>query len=286
MIRFALLLFILSGSSWARLGGGSAGVQVCDQKVTLYAFYEGANPLLHALPVWGDDPKVSTTEYLRRALDKMDSVGLTIAKDIREQSKLILKDLDNSFVIFPRLTNYHDIPMVDAGCEYQHVTLRDSTNRLAFNLELYQKLSTLGRAGLIFQEALNEIMIRTYPESTLQSSSFDDVRRMTAQAFSDATWYSRIDPETLSEAERVTYRRNRCTSATKSMTKELGLYIRLIEFCAKDKDPEAKATFRRLQTLLEGTAKDCSESCVEEGSKSKKNCESFNDLLKKPTPCD
>lgn len=286
MIRFALLFFILTGSSWARLGGGSAGVQICGDQVTLYAFYEGAHPLLHDLPLWTDDPKISATRYLNRALDKMDSLGLTIAKDIREHSKIILKELDNSFVIFPELTNYHDIPMVDAGCEYKHVTLRDSTNRLAFDWDIFQKLSPFGQAGLIFQEALNEIMITTYPESSLKSSNFDNVRRMTAQAFSDATWYSRIDPDSLDEKERTTYLRNRCTSAMQSMTKELELYTKTIQMCSKDKGEDVKAMFKKLLTLLKSSGESCKNTCVEEGSRSKRICESFNDLINQSTPCD
>lgn len=263
-----IFLLILTESSWALGTGAGPGVQVCGDEVTLYSFYEGGHPLLHNLLIWKDDPRITREEYIDRALKKLYDQKLKIADDVKEKIDFLRKELPNRYLdFFPELPLTFDIPMLEAGCEFHPVILRDSFGRSFFHYKLFNKLSPMGQAGLLYEEALSLLFI----EIKSPASAADKIRGMTAMSFSDS--------------EVKNSRERRCIGIIEQLRPQVDLYSKIFIMCKDDKGPEVIKTYDRIKKLIRETVDDCLSLC-EEGSRSLRICNDYGDFLNKSTPCD
>jgi hypothetical protein len=263
-----ILLFLMTGSCWALGPGAGPGVQVCGNEVTLYSFFEGGHSLLHNISIWKDDPRISRDEYIERALTTLYDRELKIADDMKAKIDFLRKELPNRYLdFFPELPQTFDIPMLESGCEFRSIILRDSFGRTFFHHKLFNKLSPMGQAGLLFEEALSLLHI----EIESPASMADVIRRMTAMSFSD----SKIKMN----------KEGRCTVMIEHIKPQLELYTRIFTMCKEGREPEVLETYDRIKKLMRETADECIQLC-EEGSRSLRICHDFSNFLDKPTHCD
>lgn len=186
MKALLLGLLVLSAGAFAgKEGGNGGGAHVCADSVELFDFYEAKNAYLSNLRIWEVDPRVSKEEYLNLAVEHVrKDFGYHIAAVVKSRINALLAIPYKDLVLpvnIPRV-NDADIAMVEQGCTYEQVAnWNERLGRVYFSKSLYERMDALNQAGLIFHEVLYKLA------REIGSTNSDNVRKMVAQTFSDAT---------------------------------------------------------------------------------------------------
>ena len=184
-----IALMCLVSSSWAfagaegAVGGNGGGAHVCKDSVELYDFYEGRHPLLHKIPVWENDPRLSVQDYLEK-------VKANIRKTSPDFEALFSKSLNEFLklpygervlpIAIPRIMDA-DIPFVDEDCEYRQVAnWNERFGNVFFSKGLFDRMDSMSQAGLIVHEVIYKMA-----RDLGRIKSSDDVRKIVAKLFSN-----------------------------------------------------------------------------------------------------
>lgn len=268
-----ILVFLFTGLNAFAYSPG--GVMVCGKKPTLYSFYEGANPQLHNIKVWKDDKRISRDQYLVKALLRVKAKFPTIFQGV---AAIIIKMqvVEVGFVTQARLP---EIPFVAQGCSYQEIASRQHDNKFLFvDMDLYPRLSPMGQAGVIFQEA--------FFAYTIDSERMDPdfARKFVAKVFSDEDLNPKLNTDGMTPEQKKTATTTICTNKMDALTKGIKIYVDTIQICKEEKDEPAVEAYTRIKAFMQETIDECLAECLwDEGQKL---CEDFGETLRIKTKCD
>lgn len=274
-MKLALILVFLFTGMNALAGYSPGGVMVCGKKPTLYSFYEGANPQLHNIKVWKDDKKITTEQYLVKALLRVKASSPTIFQGVAE----IMKKMQIVEVGFVEPRALPEIPFVRRGCSYQEIASRQYDGKFLFvDMHLYPRLSPMGQAGVIFQEAFFAYTV------DMESLDPDFARKYVAKVFSDEELSPKINTEGMTPEQKKRATAHICTNKLDALTKGVKIYVEAIQLCKKEKDEPTFEAYLRIKTFLQETIDECLAECHwDEG---RKTCEDFGETIQMKTPCD
>ncbi|MES2526573.1 MAG: hypothetical protein V4598_05775 [Bdellovibrionota bacterium] len=273
-MKLALILaFLFTGLNAFAYSPG--GVMVCGKKPTLYSFYEGGNPHLHNIKVWKDERSITRDQYLLKALLRMKAAWPTIFQGVVEIIQK-MQVVEVGFVTHARLP---EIPFVKKGCSYQEIADRQYDNKFLFvDMNLYPRLSPMGQAGVIIQEALFG-----YASDT-ETMDPDFARKFVAKIFSDEELNPKLNTEGMTKEEKKTATAHICTNKMNALTQGVRIYLDTVKLCKEKKDEPAVQTYLRIKTFMQETIDECLAECLwDEGQKL---CEDFGETMKMKTSCD
>ncbi len=273
-MKFALILVLLLTGLNA-LAHSPGGVMVCGKKSTLYSFYEGGNPHLHNIKVWKDDKKISRDQYLLKALLRVKAAFPTIFKGVAEIIQK-MQVLEVGFVTHAQLP---EIPFVREGCSYQEIADKQYDNKFLFvDMDLYPRLTPMGQAGVIFQEAFFAYGI----DSGKMDPDF--ARKFVAKVFSDEELNPKLNTDGMTTEQKKTATLQICTNKMDSLTKGVKIYVDAVKLCEKKKDEPVVDAFTRIKTFMQETIDECLAECLwDEGQKL---CEDYSETIRIKTKCD
>ncbi len=151
--------------------------------VELFDFYEGRHPLLHHLPLWGDDPSMTRDQYLLKVINKVMAVderyGFWMMDILGFILQLPSEELfTNHNLLRPNTTEDHFF--VESGCELVTIAVwNERFDRLLINKNWYSKLSPMGQAGILIHEVIYKIS-----RDRLDVKNSNQVRKIIALLFS------------------------------------------------------------------------------------------------------
>lgn len=268
-----ILVFLCMGISAFAYSPG--GVMVCGKKPMLYSFYEGGNPHLHNMKLWKDDKRITRDEYLVKALKRVKAAFPSIFKGVFELMQK-MQVVEVGFVTHAPLP---EIPFVKEGCSYQEIADRQYDNKFLFvDMNLYPRLSPMGQAGVIFQEAFFGYMIDA------ERLDPDFARKFVAKVFSDQELNPKLNTEGMTPEQKKNATIRICTNKLDALTSGIKIYLKAMDLCKEKKDDPTVAAYTRIKTFLQETVDECLTECLwDEGQKT---CEDFGETLRMKTKCD
>ncbi len=248
---------------------------MCGKKPTLYSFFEGANPQLHNIKIWKDDRKISRDEYLVKALLRMKAAWPTIFKGVVE----IVQKMQVVEVGFVEPARLPEIPFVRQGCRYEEIASRQYDNKFLFvDMNLYPRLSPMGQAGVLIQEAFFSY---TSDQETLDPNF---ARKFVAKVFSDEELNPKLNTEGMTPEQMKTATLHICTNKMDALTKGVKIYVETIQLCKEKRDEPAVAMYTRIKGFMQETIDECLNECLwDEGQKL---CSDFQQTINMKTKCD
>ena len=248
---------------------------VCGKKPTLYSFYEGGNPVLHNIKLWKDDKKITRDQYLVKALLRLKAAWPTFFKGVVE----IVKNMQIVEAGFVEPAPLPEIPFVKKGCSYQEIASKQYDSKFLFvDMHLFPRLTPMGQAGVIFQEAFFAYLIDT------KDLDPDFVRKFVAKVFSDEDLNPKRNLEGMTPEEKKRATLGICGNKLEALTSGIGIYMRTIDLCKEKKDGPTVEAFSRIKAFLQETIDECLADCHwDEG---RKTCEEFAETLQIKTKCD
>lgn len=269
-----ILVFLLMGLNAFAYSPG--GVMVCGKKPTLYSFYEGSNPQLHNIKVWKDDKKISRDQYLVKALLRLKTTFPSFFKGVGE----IIVKMQVVEVGFVEPRPLPEIPFVRQGCSYQEIASRQYDGKFLFvDMDLYPRLSPMGQAGVIFQEAFF-----AYTSDVKSGSDPDFARKFVAKVFSDEELNPKLNTDGMTTEQQRAATATICTNKLTSLSQGVGLYVDIVKMCKEEKDEAAVNTYNNIKKFLMETIDECLEECLRE--EGRKTCADFGETLRIKTHCD
>lgn len=268
-----ILVFLITGMN--AFANSPGGVMVCGKKPTLYSFYEGSNPRLHNIKVWKDDKKITRDEYLVKALQRVKKASPTIFLGMLE----IIQKMQIVEAGFVEQAPLPEIPFVRQGCSYQEIASRQYDSKFLFvDMHLFPRLSPMGQAGVIFQEAFF-----AYARDG-EVGTPDFTRKFVAKAFSDEELIPKLNTEGMTPEQKETATQHICTNKMGSLSDGVKIYVEAVKLCKKNKGPEEVATYGRIKNFMQETIDECLAECLwDEG---RKVCEDYGETLRMKTSCD
>lgn len=247
---------------------------MCGKKPILYSFYEGAHPNLNHIKIWKDDRKITRDEYLIKALKRLKSTSPIIFKGMLEIIQKI--QIVEAGFIDPR--PLPEIPFLKPGCTYQEIASRQYDNKFLFvDMDLYPRLTPMGQAGVIFQEAFFAF--------TSSSNMIDPyfARQFVAKVFSDEDLNPKLVNDSMTPEQKEAATMKLCTNQLDALTKGTNIYVEAIKIC-KEKTEGSKEAYQNIKRFLQDTIDKCLNECFwEEG---RKTCQRFVATLQMKNPCD
>ena len=250
------------------------GVMVCGKKPTLYSFYEGGNPHLHNIKLWKDERNITRDEYLVKALKRVKAAFPSIFQGVFAIMQK-MQVVEVGFVTHSRLP---EIPFVKEGCSYQEIADKQYDHKFLFvDMNLYPRLSPMGQAGVIFQEAFF-----AYGEDTELDPNF--ARKFVAKVFSDEDLNPKLNTDGMTAEQKKAATLHICTNKMNALTGGIKIYMDVIKLCKEKKDDPTVAAYTRIKTFMQETIDECLAECLwDEGQKL---CEDFGGTLRLKTHCD
>lgn len=273
MKLFLSFVFLFTGLNVYAYSPG--GVMVCGKKPTLYSFFEGAHPKLHNIKIWKDDKKIGRDKYLLKAMLRVKESYPTIFQGMFE----IMEKMQVVEVGFVDQARLPEIPFVKKGCSYQEIASRQYDYKFLFvDMNLYPRLSPMGQAGVLFQEA--------YFAYANDAEIFDPdfARKFVAKAFSDEELRPKLKTDGMTPEQKKQATLQICTNKLDAIGKGLKLYIDAVGFCKEQKDEPALKAYAGIKKFLKETVDECLEECLWEDGR--KTCESALETINKKTACD
>lgn len=269
-----ILVFLFSGlNAFASYSPG--GVMVCGKKPTLYSFFEGSHPKLHNIKIWKDDKRISRDEYLLKALNRVKAYSPLFFNGILE----IIKKMQIVEVGFVEQGPLPEIPFVKEGCRYLEIANKQYDGKFLFvDMELYPRLSPMGQAGVIFQEAFFAYTM------DLEKLDPDFTRKFVAKVFSDEKLNPKVNVEGMTPEEKRAATSHICTSKLNSISDGVKLYLKAINLCRESKDEPTLAVYTRIKKFMQETIDECLADC--HWAEARKTCEDYGETMKMKTLCD
>ena len=276
-MKFLFLLLFLAFGAEAYSPGG---VMLCGKKPTLYAFYEGGNPHLHNMKLWKDDKKIKRDEYIVRAMTKLKGESPVIYNAVLE----ILRKLQILEVGFITHMSLPEIPFVDQGCTYQEIANRQYDNKFLFvDMDLWPRMTPMGQAGVIIQEAFFGFFLDTKNENYKQADP-DFGRKFVAKLFSDEPLFKKIDMSHMSAEEKKNATMTTCSNQLTALSKGIDIYINAVKLCKEAKDKGSITAYGGIKKFLQNTINECQSTCF--WDEAVETCSSFQETIDKHTACD
>lgn len=274
-MKLALTLVFLFTGLNALANYSPGGVMVCGKKPTLYSFYEGSNPQLHNIKLWKDDRNISVHDYLVKALLRVKDASPSIFEGITKTMKQ-MQIVEVGFVTQGPLP---EIPFVKQGCRYVEIANRQYDGKFLFvDMELFPRLSPMGQAGVIFQEAFFGYT------AELESMDPDFARKFVARVFSDVELFPKIKVEGMTPEEKKAATSHICSNKLNALSDGVKIYLKAINLCQKEKDEPAVAVFTRIKKFMQETVDECLADC--HWDEARATCERYGETIKMETPCD
>lgn len=268
-----MLIFLFMGINAFAYSPG--GVMVCGKNPKLYSFYEGANPQLHNIKVWKDDKKISRDQYLVKALLRVKTTFPTIFSGVLE----IVRKMQVVEVGFVDQARLPEIPFVAQGCSYQEIASRQHYNKFLFvDMDLYPRLSPMGQAGVIFQEAFFG-----YATDSREMDP-DFARKFVAKVFSDEELNPKLNTDGMTPEQKKTATLTICGNKMDALTKGVKIYVDAVKLCKEKKDEPAVEAYTRIKTFMQETIDECLADCL--WDKGQKLCEDFGETMRMKNSCD
>ncbi len=269
-----IIVFLLTGLN-AFAGYSPGGVMVCGKKPTLYSFFEGSNPRLHNIKMWKDDKKITTEQYLVKALLRVKAASPSIFNGMTK----IMKKMQIVEVGFVEPAPLPEIPFVRQGCSYQEIASKQYDDKFLFvDMVLFPRLSPMGQAGVIFQEAFFGYT------SDLDSMDPDFARKFVARVFSDEELFPKLKTDGMTTEQKRAATANICSNKFEALMKGINLYTQTIVLCKKSKDQPTIDVFLQIKTFMQNTIDECLAECL--WDKGQKLCAEYGETISIKTPCD
>lgn len=269
-----LILFLITGLNAFAYSPG--GVMVCGKKPTLYSFYEGANPQLHNIKVWKDDKSFTRDQYLVKAMLRVKAAWPTIFQGIWA----IMEKMQVVEVGFVDPRPLPEIPFVKQGCRYEEIASKQYDHKFLFvDMNLYPRLSPMGQAGVIFQEAFFGY---ANDDETKMDPNF--ARKFVAKVFSDEDLNPRLNTAGMTPEQQKNATMHICTNKMNALSSGVKIYVEAIGLCKKQKGDAEVETYLRIKKFMQETIDECLSDCLwDEG---RKLCEDFQQTINISNKCD
>ncbi len=268
-----IMVFLFSGINAFAYSPG--GVMVCGKKPTLYSFYEGGNARLHNIKLWKDDKNITRDQYLVKALLRVKAAWPTFFKGIVE----IMQKMQVVEAGFVEPAPLPEIPFVKKGCSYQEIASKQYDSKFLFvDMYLYPRLTPMGQAGVIFQEAFFGYL------SDTEDLDPDFVRKFVAKVFSDEDLHPKLNTDGMTTEEKRRATAQICANKMNALTQGVRIYMDTVKLCKEAKDEGAVSAFTRIKAFMQETVDECLAECLwDEGQKT---CADFGETMKIKTSCD
>lgn len=262
----SLAFIMVSAISFAKEGGNGGGVHDCGSRgVELYDFYEGRSALLHNIPVWKVDSKLTIKDYLDKAIAHMESDIPEVVEQIKLKLREILAIPYENLVInvsIPLIPDA-DIAIVDEGCEYRQVAnWNERFNKVIFSRSVFERLDNMSKAGLF----IHEVIYKLSRDSKVSMQNSDLVRKIVAKIFSNEKLTSEDGANIYSKEAIINHSLPFCNFYIQKAHEILDLHKDTDLLCKNAQNEkalqEAKTISRRLREQAEEIATACSQKCL------------------------